>query len=297
MEKYKLIQSKTALSKNKQPSKWFGVHYKVNPYRGCSHNCIYCDARSECYQLEDFNCIEVKENLGEIIRKELRTKRNKGTIGTGGMTDPYMPIERKFRITRSLLEAIDFYHYPVLLFTKSKLILDDLELLKSINSKSKCSVAITLTTIYDEVARVTEPGASTVTERLETIRTLSENGIYVGVTMMPILPFINDKPDDIKKLVQAIAFYGGKFIIPYFGVTLRDRQRDYYYKKLDEHYPGLKETYQKSYGFNYSCNSRKARELYYLVKDECKKYGIVSDMKDIITYEKENALAQIQFPF
>jgi len=291
----KIIQVKSGLSKNKKPSNWFGIHYNVNPYRGCGHQCIYCDARSECYQVEDFNQLEIKENIAENIRKELRTKRQKGTIGTGGMCDPYTPLEKKYRITRGILEAIEFYSYPVFLFTKSANILEDLELLKKINSKAKCSVAITITTIDDEIARIIEPGASSSTKRLETLQTLCESGIYAGVTMMPILPFINDKEEDIIKLVQACAYYGAKFIIAYFGVTLRDRQRDYYYEKLDQHYPGLKEKYHNLYGNRYACNVTNAKRLYQVFEKECKKYGIVYKMQDVMTYEKENTLSQLHF--
>ena len=130
----------------------------MNLYRGCQHGCIYCDSRSLCYQMNHkFEDIEVKANAVGLLENTLRRKRNKCMIGTGAMSDPYMPIEEKLGNMRKCLEVIERYGFGVTMITKSTKVLRDLDLLKKINEKSKCVVQMTLTTYDEDLCRIVEP--------------------------------------------------------------------------------------------------------------------------------------------
>lgn len=271
------IEAKTILSVNKQPSAWFGAVYLMNIYRGCEHGCIYCDSRSECYRIANFQDVLVKVNAPKLLKAELRKKRKKGTIGTGAMSDPYTPAERKYKLTEEALKLIAEHRFPLHITTKSNLILRDIDILQEI-SRIYASVAFTLTTVDDNLARKIEPGAPLPSERLKAMGILSTLGISAGVTMMPILPFIEDNEENILGIVKAAKYYGAEFIYPYIGMTLRDRQREYYYDKLDLLFPGLKEKYHKRFGTRYSCLGNNVRRLYDILREACKKEGISTKM-------------------
>ena len=142
----------------------------MNIYRGCSHGCIYCDARSDCYQMNHaFEDIEVKRNAPQLLEQALRSKRRRCMIGTGAMSDPYLHLEKELKLTRRCLELIDEYGFGVAIQTKSDMILRDLDLLKSINRKTKCVVQMTLTTCDEELCRIIEPNVCTTARRLEVL--------------------------------------------------------------------------------------------------------------------------------
>lgn len=268
----KAIQAKTIVSTVKQDS-WFGLKYNMNLYRGCQHGCIYCDSRSSCYGIEDFEEIQYKENALQLLEKELRGKKVIGTIGTGSMHDPYMPVEKELQLTRRALEIIKRYGFPVHVLTKSTLVLRDMDLLKEIG-KTYAAVSITITTAEDKLASIVEPQAPSPSERFAAIKELSQNGIYTGVLLMPILPYINDFEDNIRDIVRQAKQAGAKYILPWMGVTLRDRQKAYYYRQLDKSFPGLRETYEKSFGEAYYCPARKDKHLYKLLQEECDIAGL-----------------------
>lgn len=270
------IKAKTIVATVKQ-DRWFGLKYNMNLYRGCQHGCIYCDSRSSCYGIENFEEIQYKENALELLDKELKSKRVKGTIGTGSMHDPYMPIEKELHLTRGALEIIKRHQFPVHVLTKSTLVLRDIDLLKEI-SKVSATVSMTITTADDKLASIIEPYAPKPSERFAAIKELSQNGIYTGILLMPILPFINDKSDSVKEIVNKAKEVGAKYIFPWMGVTLRDRQRAYYYKQLDKNFPGLREIYTKNFGDAYFCPSANQRKLYELLQEECDKAGIKTKM-------------------
>jgi DNA repair photolyase len=267
------IRAKTLLSSVSRPDTWFGLYYNMNLYRGCQHGCIYCDSRSECYGIDNFSDIQVKVNAIELLRNELRRKRVRGTIGTGSMNDPYMPIEEHRQLTRSALAVIAEYSYPVHILTKSDLVLRDIDLLLQI-SQVYTAVSFTITTADDDLGRKVEPGASLVSERLQAIKALSQQGILTGVMMMPVLPFIEDDWENIHQVVTLAHANGASYIIPSFGMTLRDRQREYYYKNLDRHFPGLRSKYERSFGNQYFCPSREANSLEANFRDLCARVGI-----------------------
>ncbi len=283
------IKAKTILTKAKDGSEWYGVDYNMNLYRGCSHGCIYCDSRSDCYHIDNFDIIKGKENMLHILENELSKKRLKGVVGIGAMSDTYNPMEIKYQQTRGALQLISKYGFGVSIDTKSDLILRDIDLLKEINSKNNVIIKFTITTPDDNLSKRIEPNVCVSSKRLEAIKILNDNGIFTGIMMNPVLPFITDKEEDIKKLVELASRSGAKFIHTYMGMTLRENQRAYYFDKLDEKFPGLKEKYIKTYGDKYNCLTPNYKQLYKAFTAECDKYGILYKMKDIMrAYKKDS---------
>lgn len=282
------IKAKTILSKVKYGNEWYGIDYNMNLYRGCSHGCIYCDSRSNCYHIENFDLVRGKENALYILEQELSKKRKKGIIGIGSMSDTYNPLEKEYEQTRGALKLISKYGFGVSIDTKSDLILRDIDLLKEINSKNNVIIKFTITTPNEELSKIIEPNVCISSKRLQAIKILSDNGIFTGIMMNPMLPFITDKEEDIRYLVKLAYQNGAKFIHTYMGMTLRENQREYYFYKLDQHFIGIKEKYIKYYGDKYNCIVPNYKRLYKVFTDECIKYGILYDMKDIIkAYKKE----------
>lgn len=261
----------------------------MNIYRGCLHGCIYCDSRSLCYQMKHkFEDVEVKANAVGLLENTLRRKRNKCMIGTGAMSDPYMPIEEKLGNMRKCLEEIERYGFGVTMITKSTKVLRDLDLLKKINEKSKCVVQMTLTTYDEDLCRIVEPNVETTYERFRALEILRDNGIPTVVWLCPILPFINDTEENIRGILDYCVRAKVKGIINFdMGVTLRDGNREYFYKKLDEHFPGLKEKYIRMYGNSYQLSSPNSRQLNMIYKSECIKNGIMCDVNECFEYLNE----------
>ncbi|OQB59660.1 MAG: Radical SAM superfamily protein [Bacteroidetes bacterium ADurb.Bin141] len=276
------ITAKTIISGYSENNSWFGNNYNMNIYKGCSHGCIYCDSRSECYRIDNFSRVRAKENALALIERELKSKRKKGVVGTGAMSDPYNPYEEEYKLTRGALELINRFGFGVSIDTKSDLIMRDIDILKEISKHSPVLIKITVTSADDALCKKIEPHVAPSSRRFDAIRKLSEEGIFTGILMMPILPFIEDTEDNISRIVELAYQSGAKFIYPAFGVTLRQSQRDWYYKKLDEAFPAVKEKYIKNFGGSYECRSLKAKELRSLFQYKCNKFGILYKMKDII---------------
>lgn len=258
----------------------------MNIYRGCQHNCIYCDSRSECYNMKhDFEDIEVKENAPLLLEKALKSKRKKCMIGTGAMSDPYIPLESELMLTRKCLEIIDRYEFGVTLLTKSANILRDLDLLKSINSKSKAVVQMTLTTYDERLCKIIEPNVSGTKERFETLKIMRDNKIPTVVWLSPFLPYINDNEENINGLLDYCVEAKVKGIICFgIGLTLRNGNREYFYRQLDRHFAGLKEKYISVYGNAYEIASRNNARLMQIINSRCEKEGIMHDINQIFEY-------------
>lgn len=274
----------------------------INIYRGCTHGCIYCDSRSRCYQMQhDFEDIEVKINAAEALEDALRRKRKKCMIGTGAMSDPYIHLEDSLGNTRKCIEIIYSYGFGLAIQTKSARILRDLDLLKKINEKTKCVVQMTLTTYDETLSKIIEPNVSTTRERFEVLKVMRDNGIPTVVWLSPFLPFINDTEENIQGLLDYCIEAKVHGIICFgIGLTLRDGNREYFYKKLDEHFPGMKERYIKSYGYSYEINSSNNDRLMNIIKRTCKHQGIIYDIKECFNYlhefEEKNKSEQLIFP-
>ena len=266
-----------------------GGHYGMNIYRGCSHGCIYCDSRSICYQFtHPFEDIEVKQNAPELLENALRSKRRKGMIGTGSMSDPYMHCEESLGLTRKCLEVILRNGFGVAVQTKSDRILRDIDLLDEINRTAKCVVQITLTTFDDDLCRILEPNVCNTKRRIEVLERMRERGIPTVVWMTPILPFINDTEENITVILKECARVGVKGVIDFgMGLTLRDGDREYYYAALDRHFPGLKEEYIRTYGNAYELPSPHAKELKKVFNSFCRDNGIISDPDECFRYMYE----------
>lgn len=271
------IQARVLLSSHPKPDPWFGIRYTMNLYRGCQHQCIYCDSRSECYRIDNFADIQVKVNALDLLRQELPRKRTKGTIGTGSMNDPYMPIEAARNLTGRALEIIAQHQFPVHIITKSDLVLRDLTTLQTI-SEVYAAASFTITTADDELGKRLEPGAPQVSARFAAMQALAAHGLLTGVTLMPVLPFIEDTEDNITAIISRAHDSGATYILPAFGVTLRDRQRDYYYAKLDRLFPGLRPRYERAFGQRYSASSPNAKRLTQLCRELCERYGLALKM-------------------
>lgn len=283
----RFVPAKTMISGYASNNSWFGNNYNMNIYKGCSHGCIYCDSRSECYRVENFDEVRAKEDALAIIARELKAKRKTGVIGTGAMSDPYNPFEKEFELTRGALKLIDHYQFGVSIATKSDLISRDIDILKAISVHSPVIIKMTVTTADDILCKKIEPNVASSSARFATIKKLSEAGIFSGVLLMPVLPFIEDTVENISNIIKLAHENGARFIYPAFGVTLRQNQRAWFYSRLDEEFPGLKQKYIRQFGNIYDCRSPKAKELWQLFQKECDSYGILYRMKDIINGYKQ----------
>ena len=278
-----------------------GGHYGMNIYRGCSHGCIYCDSRSRCYQFtHPFEDIEVKQNAPELLESALRSKRKKGMIGTGAMSDPYMHCEEELRLTRKCLEIILKYGFGAAIQTKSDRILQDIDLLDEINRSAKCVVQITLTTWDDDLCRVLEPNVCNTKQRIKVLEEMQKREIPTIVWMTPILPFINDTEENIMSILKECIRVGVKGIIDFgMGLTLREGNREYFYRALDRHFPGLSQRYVRTYGNAYSLPSPREQELEQVFQSLCREYGIWQDNRQIFSYlhtfEESGAGSQMSF--
>jgi DNA repair photolyase len=220
----------------------------------------------------------IKENAIDLLRKELASKRVKGTIGTGSMNDPYMPLEADVNLTGRALTVIAQFGFPVHVMTKSDLVLRDLDTLCQI-SRTYAAVSFTITTADDELGRRLEPGAPLVSDRLRAMRALNDRGVYTGVTMMPLLPFIEDDEANVRRIIQLAHAHGAAYIVPWFGMSLRDRQRAYYYDRLDDLFPGLRRRYERTFGDQYACSSPHVNRLSRVFEDLCEHYDIATRMQ------------------
>lgn len=250
------IEAKSLLRLHKRIDSWFVSRYGLNQYRGCTHNCAYCDGRAEGYYVEgEFGRdISVKTNSADLLRRELDPARKRKPLPRGfimlggGVGDSYQPVEVKYRLTRGLLGVVRDFDWPVHLLTKSVLVERDLDLLTAINHQSRALVSFSLSTINDDLAARFEPGVPSPSERLAALKRLHEDGISGGVFLMPVIPHVSDLPEQITEAVAAIKATGADFII-FGGMTLKDgRQKQYFLDVLKKYDPGLLKHYDKLYG-------------------------------------------------
>jgi DNA repair photolyase len=279
------IPAKTILQKSTHGDNWFGIDYNMNLYKGCPHGCIYCDSRSSCYQVENFDTVRAKANEIAILERELQTKREKGVIGIGAMSDTYNPFEKQYEITRKALTLVQKYGFGVSIETKSDLIVRDADIFTKINAG--VILKFTVTAAEDELSGIIEPHVCVSSARFRAMKTLSEAGLFTGTLLCPIIPFITDTEDNIRAVIRLSYESGAKFVWSMGGVTLRENQRTYFYDKLDRHFKGLRERYMKTFGNQYLCNSLN-RNLAPLFREECQKYGLLYKMPDIIRAYKKS---------
>jgi len=206
----------------------------------------------------------------------LKKRRKKAMIFTGAMTDPYIHLETEIQYTRKCLEVIARQGFGVSILTKSDRILRDLDLIKKINSKTKCVVQMTLTTLDENLCQLLEPNVSTTRERVTALKTFRSEQIPTVVWLGPFLPFINDSEANIQGILNYCHEAGVKGVVCFgIGMTLREGNREYFYEKLDQHFPGIKEKYIQSFGNSYNIASWNYQKKLKMVQDFCKKHGIL----------------------
>lgn len=271
----------------------------MNLYRGCTHGCIYCDSRSDCYHMNHaFEDIEVKQNALELLEDALKRKRKRCMIGTGAMSDPYIPLENDLQYVRKSLSLAEKYGFGFTLITKSTQVLRDLDILKKINEKTKCVVQMTLTTYDEQLCRKLEPNVSTTKERYEALKILHQEGIPTVVWLCPILPFINDTEENLRGILNYCVEAKVYGIINFgMGLTLREGNREYFYKQLDRLFSGLKGKYIAYYGNQYILPSPNENRLLKIFNQTCDKYHIVHDNDKVFeylrTYEEKDKCEQL----
>jgi DNA repair photolyase len=278
-----LIPAKTILSADTGGG-WFGGNYNMNLYKGCCHGCIYCDSRSECYNIEEFDRVRAKKDALALLERDLRSKSKNGVVSMGAMSDPYNPHERKYELTRGALALIDRYRFGAAFATKSDLAVRDIDLLQKISRHSPVVCKFTITAYDDSLSRKVEPNVCPTSKRWEAVRAFSESGLFTGILMMPILPFVEDSEENVIGIINQARKNGAHFIYPSFGVTLRDKQRVWFLEQLDQRFPeaALRERYIREYGDSYFCVSPCAEALWELFQKECRQAGILYRMDDIV---------------
>jgi len=250
------IKAKSILRKHKKIDSWFVSRYGMNLYRGCAHNCVYCDGRSERYQVDGVfgENVVVKTNAVEVLRRELkpigrRVKLKPGYIMVGGgVGDSYQPVEEKYQLTRRTLQLLCEYRWPVHILTKSTLVERDLDIIKRINQQNRAIVSFSFSSTKDDVSAVFEPHVPPPSERLKTLAFFKKNGIACGMFLLPVIPFITDTPEIIAEALRKSHEIGVDFVL-FGGMTLKDgRQKEYFSSSLREKYPELLAKYGQIYG-------------------------------------------------
>lgn len=280
--KYILIRTKSTA--------WFGTDHTMNLYRGCCHGCLYCDSRSDCYHIPDFDRVTAKADALPLLRDELARKVRPAFISMGSMSDPYNPFEKELLLTRHALELIDAYDCGVAAATKSDLILRDADLYQSIQAHSPVICKVTVTTADEELASKVEPRAPSPSRRLRAVEGLARTGIFCGVLLMPVLPFLEDRPEQVLEVVDRAADAGARFVYPGFGVTMRQGQREHFLRQLDLAFPdqNLSRRYLARYGNRYQCPSPRARQLWEVFTRRCQDRGLLYQMPRIISAATRN---------
>ncbi|MCX6274563.1 MAG: radical SAM protein [Bacteroidetes bacterium] len=257
------VLSKTILNKTKRRDPWFLDDYTINPYSGCSFNCLYCYIRGSKYGENMSEKLAIKTNAPELLEKQLqlRAKKNQyGIIVMSSATDPYLQIEKETGLTRKLLEIILKYRFPVHVITKSDLVARDFDLLKEINERAilpsdldgklsqKVFITFSFSTIDNAIAKIFEPGATPPDKRLLTLKAALEHGFYSGVSLMPLIPYITDTTEQLEKMFGTFKEAGVKYIFPasitLFGNGNAD-SKTLVLRAVEKHYPHLLEKYKR----------------------------------------------------
>ncbi len=280
MVKYVEKEFKTAINKLKFPDSWFWARYTINPYSGCEHACIYCDARSQRYYLDDFeNEVIIKTNIDKKL--ELRIKRAKkllpDVVGAGGVNDAYQSCEKKVGNTRKILQVLSKYQYPVNIATKSNLIMRDIDLFEKIAKKTWCTIGFSITTIDEDMAQFLEPFSSSPIERLEALKTIKSEApnVQVGTYFMPIIPFLEDSEENLKEVIKKSKNAGADFILFSPGLTLRDVQAQYFINKLkDSKYKNIVKPLLHLYKGQTYPPADYARKIHKILSSYCDNYKI-----------------------
>jgi len=286
------VQVRSVLNKHKNRDAWFLDDYSINPYYGCSFNCIYCYTKGSKYGEHIMKGLSAKINAPTILEKQLKRRSRKGEYGIIALstsTEAYMQIEEKLNLTRSILKIILRYRFPVHILTKSKLVLRDMDILKKIDENARLPkdleqkldhgviISFSISTLDEKLAKILEPGAPKPTERLETMKKFKEAGFLTGVCFIPVLPFLSDSEEQLDEMVKTAAEYGADFCLigalTLFGSGPRDC-KTLYYRFLEEYYPELVPKYKKLYGNFWAPSNQYQKRLEEISRRLCEKYGV-----------------------
>ncbi|MHC5217652.1 SPL family radical SAM protein [Enterococcus sp. LJL128] len=288
----KTVEARQMLIKTKTTD-WFGTEYTMNMYRGCDHGCIYCDSRSECYQIENFDSVVYKENGLVLLNQELQSKRKKGIVGFGAASDAYNHLDKKIGLTKKVLTLLDQHGFGISLATKSALLTRDIAEYKQIQVHSPVNLGFSFSTSIDRVAAKIERHVSLPSERFQAIEACKDNGLYCGILLMPVLPYITDSWKLMADLIMKAHEVQADYIYPMFGMTLRDRQKEHYFNALQKISKPIADQYEKNYKNTYFFPAENYEQLSYNFKNLCTKLGIVYEMSEIITnYQKPYQIEQ-----
>ena len=259
-------------------SAFFRSDYTLNLYRGCNHGCIYCDTRSACYHIEDFDTIRVKRDCLAALEIELKGKKQAGVVSMGAASDAYNAREAALGVTSGALALLKRYGFGVFLATKSAMVARDVDLLAAIARGAYACVAFSITTADADLAALLEPGAPPPDARFAAMRALADSGVATGTWMNPMLPFLTDDDANLRAVLAQTAAAGGRFAICHYGVTLREGDREYFYAALDAHprFTGVKAQYAAAFGLDYFCPSPRAAALETVFTTECQQLGLAS---------------------
>lgn len=257
-----------------RPDEFYHADWNMNLYRGCSHGCIYCDSRSACYGIDRFDLVRPKADALALLEKELRSKRTTGVITMGAMSDPYNPLEEQLLLTRGALQLMLRHGFGAAFTSKSALCARDADLLAAVSSRAPVCARLTITCADDALCRIIEPNVSVSSERFAALRTLAGAGVYAGVWLNPVLPYLTDTEENLRSIVRRTAEAGGRFVVCFFGMTLRTGNREYYFDALTRDFPGIREHYLREYGNAYEISARRPEALHAAFTDECRKCGL-----------------------
>ncbi|MFI5172469.1 MAG: radical SAM protein [Chitinophagales bacterium] len=286
------IRVKSILNKKKKRDEWFLDEYTTNAYEGCSMNCLYCYVRGSKYGENMAEKLSVKINAPEVLEKQLQLRKKKGQYGFivhSSATDPYMPVDVEYKMTRKFLELFLKYKFPVHIITKSDRILKDIEILKQIDEaailpedlkpklKNGLIISFSISSLDEKITNMLEPGAVSPIRRLETMKQLKQHGFLTGVNCLPLLPFISDSEVKMDEMFGTIKNYNADFILA-GGLTLFGNgpadSKTLFFKFLDRQFPELVEDYKKLY-HHYPFPPKTYHEhIDRMVKKLCSKYAI-----------------------
>jgi DNA repair photolyase len=291
-------QVKSVLNKHKKRDSWFLDDYSVNPYEGCSCNCLYCYIRGSKYGENMEEGLAAKINALEVLEKQLASRAKKGQYGfvaVGSGTDAYIHQEEKYRLTEGMLRLLLKYRFPVFISTKRTLITRDLELLKAIDANAILPadlsdkltrgliLSVSVSTLDEKITDMLEPGAVPPLRRLELVSELKQQGFLVGVNAIPILPFISDTEEELEKIISAAKKHGADYILigglTIFGNAKAD-SKTLYYKFLERYNAALLPKYEELYGNNFYAPYYCQDKLNQRAKKLCEEYGIRNSILD-----------------
>ena len=283
---------KSVLNKHKKRDGWFLTEYSVNPYEGCSCNCLYCYIRGSKYGENMAEKLSYKSNALSVFEKQLRSRSAKsqyGFVAVGSATDAYMPHEAQLGITEGMLKVLQKYRFPVFLSTKRDLVKRDIELLKQIDQTAifptdlrnrlnrGLILSVSISTMDEKISNTLEPGACTPSERMRILQELKKQDFLVGVNAIPILPFISDTEEEMEKIISAAAEHGADYILV-GGLTLFGSEpadsKTLYYRFLERYDANLIPKYNQLFKDNSYAPFAYHSNLKIISDTICKKYNI-----------------------